>query len=595
VTRRILAALFAIAGGLLGALLVTLTFAPAASAHATIVATDPVDGSRLATAPTSVTITFDESVGLGSGGYLRVVDESGRRVDTGAATHPGGDGSKITATLRPGIGDSTYTASFRIISADSHPVAGALRFIVGDGSLGTSPSSSGSAVDGLTSKVLDGVRVVSFAGLALLGGAWLMLTVWPAGRDDRRARALVWTGWWVSVAAALAELFVQGPYDAGTGLGDVTRWSLLDATLHTDFGVAHSLRLIALGILAVVLGSMLRWIDHIGAGRQELAGLLVVGIAITVAVSGHATAQHPRWLATGSDTLHLLAMSAWVGGLAYLLIAVLPRREPAELRRVLPVFSKVAYVSVTTLAITGTYQAWLGVGSWRALADTTYGRLVLLKVALLIGLIVLGNKARMVVARRWSARLPMAYAMSDQPVLPVLTGVDGSDEPEEGGSDDDEPPDGTPPEPAPVRGLIGGVLGEVILAAAVLIATGVLVSQPPGAAALAIADARPHTVSTAIGGGRTAEITVSSQRRGPIAVTISLGAGAAPEQLTATATLAAKQLGPFTIPLTAVPGSKNEYSASAVLFPSAGPWLITLNVHTSEFDSTVATATVALH
>ncbi len=74
-----------------------------------------------------------------------------------------------------------------------------------------------------------------------------MLTVWPAGRDDRRARVLVWTGWWVSVAFGAAELFVQGPYDAGTGLGDVTQWSLLDATLHTDFGVAHSLRLICSG------------------------------------------------------------------------------------------------------------------------------------------------------------------------------------------------------------------------------------------------------------------------------------------------------------------------------------------------------------
>ena len=123
---------------------------------------------------------------------------------------------------------------------------------------------------------------------------------------------------------------------------------------------------------------------------------------MTFAVSGHATSEHPRWLATTSDSLHLLAMSAWVGGLAYLLIALLPRREPDELRRALPVFSWVAYVSVATLAITGTYQAWLGVGSWRALVVTTYGQLVLVKIALFLALIAIGNLSRQVVARRWT-------------------------------------------------------------------------------------------------------------------------------------------------------------------------------------------------
>jgi copper transport protein len=68
---------------LLGALVAT---APVAQAHATVVGSDPVDGSRLHAAPSSATISFDELVTLNGAGYLRVVEQAGRRVDTGAGS-----------------------------------------------------------------------------------------------------------------------------------------------------------------------------------------------------------------------------------------------------------------------------------------------------------------------------------------------------------------------------------------------------------------------------------------------------------------------------------------------------------------------------
>jgi copper transport protein len=78
-----------------------------------------------------------------------------------------------------------------------------------------------------------------------------------------------------------------------------------------------------------------------------------------------------------------------------------------------------------------------------------------------------------------------------------------------------------------------------------------------------------------------------------VQVSVVLSAGAAPQQLTLTAGLAAKQLGPITVPLAA--SSANRYSASSVLLPAAGSWLFTLTVRTSEFDSTVTDATIDLH
>src|SRR5438105_1012249 len=103
----------------------SMLLAPVASAHAVVVGSTPADGARLANAPSAVIIRFDESVGL-SLGYLRVVDQAGRRVDTGAANHPAGVGSSIAVSLKSGLGDGSYLASFRVLSADSHPIAGSI-------------------------------------------------------------------------------------------------------------------------------------------------------------------------------------------------------------------------------------------------------------------------------------------------------------------------------------------------------------------------------------------------------------------------------------------------------------------------------------
>ena len=567
---RRLAALITLVAGLFG---IGLLVATSAAAHAVVVSSNPPDGARLADAPSAVLVTFDESVGLGGGGYLRVIDQVDRRVDNGSATHPGGDGTKISVPLRAGLGDGTYTASYRVVSADSHPVAGSIRFVVGNGVLG--PSASGpQTVDRLTSTTFDVVRWVSFTGLALLGGGWLMFSVWPAGRDDRRARTVLWTGWGAATAGTLAELIVQGPYVAGLGLGRLGQWNLLDATLHTTFGGAHSVRLLLLGALGATLWLLLR--DRQRSGLQEVAGLLGIGVAVTFPISGHASTQDPTWLATVSDTVHLMAMAAWVGGLVMLLVAVLPRRDPDELRVVLPVFSRVAFLSVAMLAVTGTYQAWLGVGSWSALTGTRYGQLVLVKIIVFVLLIGLGNLSRLVVQRRWVQR-PVAYAMaetitSDGPPMAIEP-----DEPE------------TTPE---VRRLRSTVIAEALLALAVLAVTAVLVAEPPGRSVEAVADRAVATATAPLGGGRTATIRITPGQSGSVTVSITLSPGAPPQQLTCSAALPDKQLGPIAVPVTKQ--ADGSYQASGVLLPQPGNWQMTLTVKTSDFDSVVTNATVRL-
>jgi copper transport protein len=549
-------------------LAISFVAAAPALAHATIVGSDPLDGARLAQPPKTVSVWFDEPVGLGSGGYLHVVDPAGRRVDAGAAVHPNGDGSRISVTLKSGTGNGTYIASFRIVSADSHPVAGTIRFVVGSGTLTTGGTES-TTVNRTTSVVFDVARGLGFGGLALLGGAWLLLTVWPDGRRRRAARRIIWSGWVIAVVGAVAELVLQGPYVAGAGVSAVWNWSLLDDTLHTPYGTAHSMRLIALGGVAALLGVLFGNVRSTVAALREAAGVLAVGLAVTYVLAGHAATEKPLWLSVLSDTVHLTAMAAWLGGLVLLALAVLPRRDPAELQAVLPVFSRVAFAAVTLLAVTGTYQAWRGVGTIDALTSTTYGRLVLLKIGLFAGVLLLGNLSRLAVQRRYARTV--AYALSPD-ALEV------------------EP---TPAEdvPAEVARLRRSVLAEVGLAVAVLAATAVLVAEPPGKAATAIAQVKPRSTAVALGGGGRATVTVEPGRHGPVSVTVSVS-GVRPQQVTATASLPQKQLGPIPVPLTA--SANGVYIASGVVLPTAGSWTFTLTIRSSEFDASTANAVIRL-
>ena len=130
-------------------------------------------------------------------------------------------------------------------------------------------------------------------------------------------------------------------------------------------------------------------------------------LAITPALAGHASIESPVAVFFPSDVLHVLAGSVWVGGIACLLLA-LPgatrRLEGAERSRLLLAtlarFSPIALGAVVVIAVTGVIQAYIDVRSFHGLLHTTYGALVIVKVALLSLLIGLGwiNRERVIPA-----------------------------------------------------------------------------------------------------------------------------------------------------------------------------------------------------
>ncbi|MFJ5530466.1 copper resistance protein CopC [Streptomyces sp. NPDC093261] len=113
---------------LTGTLLVMLLFGGAgtASAHAVLTGSAPADGSVVKSAPKQVTLAFTESVGLLDNSF-GILDPDNHEVHTGKPTHAAGHSDSAQVALPAKLAQGTYTVSWRVVSADSHPVSAVTR------------------------------------------------------------------------------------------------------------------------------------------------------------------------------------------------------------------------------------------------------------------------------------------------------------------------------------------------------------------------------------------------------------------------------------------------------------------------------------
>ncbi|MET9292209.1 copper resistance protein CopC [Streptomyces sp. NPDC003077] len=444
--------LLVLVAALLAALLGT---AAPASAHAALTGSTPAQGAVVDRAPEQVALTFSEGVAMGDDS-IRVLDPQGKRVDRGKLRDLCSGGVvKYGAGLPPGLPDGTYTVAWQAVSADSHPVSGAFTFSIGAPSKTSAPVPQQEAGGGVVGALYGIARYLSYAGYVLLvGGGAFVLLCRPAAARVRAVRRLVVQGWAVLTGATLAMLLLRGPYTGSGRLGDVFDFGGLGAVLQTKPGAALLSRLLLLAtatlFVAVLFGAYARTLgvagveengdggNGDGAGADSSAGgggpaaaagtdsasdsasasdsgdeqrrrdlsiglgvgglVLAVGLAATWAMAEHASTGLQTGIAMPVDVLHLLAVATWLGGLCALLVSLYwgPSVERSSVRR----FSRLAFGSVVVLAATGVYQSWRQVGSWKALTDTSYGRLLLLKVGLIAVLLGIAW-----MSRRWTARI----------------------------------------------------------------------------------------------------------------------------------------------------------------------------------------------
>jgi copper transport protein len=344
-------------------------------AHATLLTTAPKVGQRLAASPRVVTLTFDQSVKTLPSG-IGVYDAKGALV-SGIARGAPGNPRAIEVRVRR-LPRGPYTVRWSAISNDSHVGHGVYTF----GVRVAAPSLSqayGATGPGAAEHV---VRWLYFVSLALLTGGLgfrlLVLRGELAPAVERRFYRI--TG--IGVVAALevgivafllrAQDALQLPFTAFL-YGDLSPFAKA-----TRFGEAFVAMELGFALVAALL--FLAWLT----GRRLLlwpAFLLALGLGSGLSLSSH-QADGGGWLPPFADWVHLSAATLWIGGLLSLGLVVWNDRG---LRRTaFWRFSEIAGPLVALVVAAGVYMSFERFPALHDFWDVGYGRLLLVKLGLVV-------------------------------------------------------------------------------------------------------------------------------------------------------------------------------------------------------------------
>ncbi|MDO9455883.1 copper resistance protein CopC [Nocardioides sp.] len=534
----------------LAAVLVTVVGAAApASAHATLVGTDPAEGEVLAATPDVVTFTFDEPVSLPAGA-VQVFDAAGEPVDSDSTSRD----TVITTDLPDELADGSYVVVWRAISADGHPIAGSLTFSVGAPSAEVAPPQLPDVDPAEVRSVLSVFQGLSYAGLLLASGlvlflAWTMRGVRVDDAVGERVLKVAWSAAGVALVAGFAGIPLTGAYQQGLGLDQLGESAAVDLALVGDDLVVLGLQVVGLVVALTQLA------------RPRVAIAAAAVATVSPAVVGHSRAIEPVWLLVTTDVLHLSAGAAWFGGLVGLVLtlrALSGRERDAAL--VLSRFSAVAAGLLGLLAVTGSLQGWRILGGWDPLFDTTYGRLLLVKVGIAAVVAAIAG------FNRWR-------------LLPAATGRSGAA--------------GHGARRASVLRVRDVVRVEAGLLVVLLGVTGFLTNQSPreGPSNRAPVASRVEVGVLAEDAGTKVLATMAPRTRGPNTITVQVQDqagepldGFAEPTVSVASADGSVDLGSQPV----VPTDAGTYVVETVI-PAPGTWEVQVSLRASEFDNPVTT------
>lgn len=371
-------------------LIVVLAPATSVSAHSELLRSEPAASSVLTESPTEIVLYFDESIEPVFAS-VHILDSTGLIVLDSDPHRDSADHSIIRTSL-PAFGDGTYVVVWRVTAADGHPVQGAFPFYIG-----TNRDNVAELVatylhsyhaDPADNKLSTLLRWMVFVGVIVLIGVLVIGGLLNRPADlDKRSFNVAAGAWILSIVGSTAGLIVYGPVATATHLYDI---SLVVDTLRTAFGQATAIRLVLLAATAVLV-YLRRRISH--QLWRFIAVLLGIGIVATLSLSGHPVVQHPAGFSVAVDMVHLLAVSAWIGGIATLAVGGRSWSSDPDgelIRR----FSRLAVWLVLVIVLTGVTQAWVMMDEFSAVLTTNYGRTLIVKTTAVAVLVSLGWLSR---------------------------------------------------------------------------------------------------------------------------------------------------------------------------------------------------------
>ena len=345
-----------------------------AFAHATLQKTAPGFRERLATSPRLVVLRFDQ--------YVRAVPGSVRLYSAHGGVGPvksWNDGRYLKASI-PRLTRGAYTVRWHALSGDGHVVSGVFTFGV---RAAAPPVTAAFGASGPT-RTEHVVRWAYFLGLALLvGGLGFRLLVLrgqlppPA---ERRFFLVTGIGALVTLNVGITAFLLRAEDALQLPLGRLL-YGDLSPIAQSRFGRAFIAMTLGFALVTALL--FLSWLTD----RTVLlwpALFLGLGFVSGLSLSGHSAVDRgSSWKSEVADWAHLSAACLWIGGLVQLAVVVWPLLPEAR-RAAFFAFSRLATVCVGVLLLAGVYLSILRLPALHDLWSTGYGRVLLVKIGLVL-------------------------------------------------------------------------------------------------------------------------------------------------------------------------------------------------------------------
>ncbi|HEX5779539.1 MAG TPA: copper resistance protein CopC [Xanthobacteraceae bacterium] len=335
-----------------------------AMAHAVLVASEPADGAILAAPPARLTLTFNEPV---APLVLRLIRPDG--TEQAAAVKQAGATLEVSPSGE--IRDGTHLLSWRVVSADGHPIGGTVVFSVGHASEGGGPSLE--RAPGVALTAIWVARVATYIAM-FVGVGGVFFVVWVAAGPPYPAGRFLHTLLLVGLVAAPVSLGLQGVDLLSVPLTYLATSAVWQAGLRSSYAMTAAAAFVSFFVAWVALAVSSRRTARIAAS------IAFVGVGLALAASGHASAAEPQFLMRSAVFVHALSIAFWMGALLPL-AASRPDRSQGP-RTALRRLSRVVPFVLAALLASGAVLAWVQVGEVPALWRTDYGRLLLAKLGL---------------------------------------------------------------------------------------------------------------------------------------------------------------------------------------------------------------------
>ncbi|MGE4592261.1 copper resistance CopC/CopD family protein [Alcaligenes aquatilis] len=387
--------------------LLLLAWVPALHAHASLVASKPDSGTILAQSPRTASLSFNESV---SPLLMTLIRPDGSSEELGDVLM---QDQRLELALPPMETEGTYGLSWRVISADGHPVGGTLTFAIGTPSANLMDSTRSNPV---RNGLIWLARLLGYLGL-FTGIGWVVYRALTStsnqtsAQQSRLAPRMLALG----AIALLLNLGLVGVDALDLPLSALFGTTAWKTAVSTSMGVAVLLGWVALACAA------LSWQARSPTSQKWLAALALTLLGASLASSGHASTADPACLSRLSVWLHVVALTLWMGSFLPLAYAL----EQAQESRLLTLFSRWIPAILLVLILSGAALIYVQFDQLASLWESRYGQVLSAKLILVLLLLALGayNRYRLtqaVLQQRSNARQALRRVVRLEYVLVVL-------------------------------------------------------------------------------------------------------------------------------------------------------------------------------